>query len=165
MGTIRDDLAARKAVHAVKLRAQHLTYDEIAQALLPCSPEHQPDGKPWCDACVPMYGHRSSAKRAVDAQLAQEYAAGSETREQQRRQQLAEIDLILARLIPQAIGHSAEQQEAARSVVRYLDRRAKLLGLDAPARVQITTEMDAQIEALADQLLSMPGGVPTEAVD
>lgn len=163
MGTVRDDLAARKAVRAVQLRAMHKTYDEIAQSLLPCTPEHQPDGQPWCDACVPMYAHRSSAMRAVQAQLEQEYAAGSETREQQRRQQLAEIDLILARLIPQAIGRGEHQQEAARSVPRYMDRRAKLLGLDAPARVSITTELDSQIEALADQLLQMGGAeVPTE---
>lgn len=159
MGTRADDLAARKAVRAVKLRAMHKTYEEIAQSLLPCTPDHEPDGKPWCEACVPMYAARSSAKRAVDNQLALEYQAGSETREQQRRQQLAEIDLILARLIPQAIGHSDAQQEAARSVVRYLDRRAKLLGLDAPARVSITTELDAQIEQLATDLMNMPGNV------
>jgi hypothetical protein len=96
-----------------------------------------------------MYAHRASAKRAVDHALEQEYAAGQDTREQLRRHQLSQIDLLLQVTMAKAVGGD---WEAARVATRLLDRRARLLGLDAPARVTITTELDQAIEDLVGQL-------------
>lgn len=158
----RKALATRKAIRAVQLRSMGWTLEAIAAALLPCD-DHRPDGRHDCDRCQPMYAARSSAKRAIDHQLEQEYAAGSEGREAARRHQLSQIDLMLRRLVPQALGQGEHQQEAARTVVRYLDRRAKLLGLDAPARLVVNSELDQQIMDLSQQLLDLPtDATPTE---
>ena len=147
-----DLLAQRKALHAVKLRARGLSLDAIAAARLPC-PYHAArgngDGVDTCSDCLPMYAHRSSAMRAIERQLEQEYAAGQETREQLRRHQLLQIDTLMQTAMPAAMGGD---WEAARTCVRLLDRRARLLGLDAPARVQVTTELDQQIDALLQEL-------------
>lgn len=143
-------LAKLKQAHAVRLRAGGQSFQQVADAWLPCL-DHRRDGADRsCPNCVgPMYGHRASAKRAVDAALEQEYAAGQDTREQMRRHQLAQVDLLLQAAMPAALG---KDWEAARVATRLLDRRAKLLGLDAPARVTITTEVDQAIEDLVAQL-------------
>lgn len=143
-------LAALKQAHAVRLRAGGQSFQQVADAYLPCQ-AHRPTGAVRdCPDCVgPMYAHRASAKRAVDKALEQEYAAGQDTREQLRRHQLAQIDLLLQAAMPKALG---ADWEAARVATRLLDRRARLLGLDAPARVTITSELDAAIEDLTAQL-------------
>lgn len=150
--TAHKALAARKRVRAVQLRSMGRTFDQIAAAMLPCFTHRSTEGDPQCDECLPMYANRSSAKRAVDAALADEYAATADTREQMRRHQLAQIDLLLQRVMPEALGSGPGHLEAQRNALRALDRRAKLLGLDAPSRVQITSELDEQIEELMNQL-------------
>ena len=153
-------LAARRQVRAVQLRSLGYSYDAIAQALLPCDLHARNadgtagTGRADCDLCAPMYANRSAAYKAVQRGLALEYAAGQETREQQRRHQLAQIDLLLQRSMRSAY---AGDWEAMRAATRLLDRRARLLGLDAPARIAVTTELDAQIEALAAELLDEAG--------
>lgn len=149
-------LAARRKNRALLLRSLGWTYDRIAASLLPCDLHAKGGGagEPGCDLCLPMYASRAGAQKAVTAALADEYAAGQETREQQRRHQLAQIDLLLSKSMPAAVGGD---WEALRGATRLLDRRARLLGLDAPARIAVTTELDAQIEALADELLAEAG--------
>lgn len=137
----------------MQLRGLGWTYEAIAGALLPCD-EHKPDGRHGCQFCLPMYANRASAKRAVDKILADEYAAASETREQMRRHQLSQIDLLLRRIMPEAMGNGEGHLEAQRNAIRALDRRARLLGLDAPARVSISTELDTQISELFDELVA-----------
>lgn len=167
--TARDALATRRQTHAVLLRSCGLTYQAIADSVLPC-PTHTYHhlaptewGKRSCKACRPMYANRSSAKRAVDAALEQEYAAGADTREQLRRAQLAQLDALLARTMVEALGFGDGHLEAGRNAVRYLDRRAKLLGLDAPARLAITSELDQQILELTERLAGNDEDVPVDA--
>lgn len=45
--------------------------------------------------------------------------------------------------------------QAAMGVLRVMERRARLFGLDAPARVQVTTELDAEIDSLVQQLADL----------
>jgi hypothetical protein len=151
-GQAAEQIAARKRVRAMQLRSLGWSYEAIASALLPCD-EHKPDGRHGCLACVRMYAHRASAKRAVDRILADEYDAASDTREAMRRHQLAQIDLLLRRVMPEAMGSGDGHLEAQRNAVRLLDRRARLLGLDAPTRVAVTTELDMQISQLYDELV------------
>lgn len=151
-------LAARKRIRAMQLRGLGWSYEAIAQALLPCD-DHKPDGRHGCQLCLPMYANRSSAKRAVDKILADEYDAASDTREAMRRHQLSQIDLVLRRAMPEAMGNGDGHLEAQRNVVRLLDRRARLLGLDAPTRVAVTTELDAQIADLYEQLVGVDPAV------
>lgn len=154
-------LAARKRVRAMQLRALSYTYEAIAQSLLACD-DHKPDGRHGCPLCVPMYANRSSAKRAVDKILADEYDAANDTREAMRRHALSQIDLLLRRAMPEAMGNGDGHLEAQRNVVRLLDRRARMLGLDAPTRVAVTTELDAQINDLYEQLV---GNDPATQLD
>jgi hypothetical protein len=150
-GRAAEQLAARKRVRSMQLRSLGWSYEAIAGALLPCD-DHKPDGKHGCELCLPMYANRSSAKRAVDKILSDEYSANSDTREAMRRHQLAQIDLLLRRMMPEAMGNGEGHLEAQRNALRALDRRARLLGLDAPSRVTITSELDAQIAELYEQL-------------
>lgn len=158
LGQPAQQIAARKRVRAMQLRGLGWTYEAIAQALLPCD-EHRPDGLHSCELCVRMYANRASAKRAVDKILADEYDAASDTREAMRRHQLSQIDLLLRRIMPEAMGNGDGHLEAQRNAIRALDRRARLLGLDAPTRVSISTELDTQIAELYDQLVQLPSDV------
>ena len=148
--------ARRAELQAVQMRAIGYTYEQVADATLWCTPYHRANPEPGCPACERMYSSRSAAKRAIDRALEREYAAGSDTRESLRRQQLAQIDLVLGPAMRRATGRDGVEgagiEAAVTSCVRLFDRRAKLLGLDAPIRVDRTSELDAQVEALVEQL-------------
>lgn len=152
---LQRQLGARRANRAVQLRAMGFTYAAIAAHLLPC-PDHQPSGRQDCDACLPMFRDKSAAKKAVDRALADEYASGSEAREKLRRQQLSRIDTLLTRVMREALAPGGN--DAARVAVRLLERQAKLLGLDAPTRVTVDTELDRQIEEALEALGLNPTG-------
>lgn len=148
------DRSRRAEQQAVHLRALGRTYDQIAASPLPCNDYHAQHPEPGCPACLPLYANRAGAKLAVDRTLEREYAAGSDTREALRRQQLAQIDLILGPAMQRALDGGDQVEAAVTSCVRLLDRRAKLLGLDAPLRIERTSDLDAQVEALVEQLAS-----------
>ena len=146
------DRARRAEQQAVQLRALGATYERIAASVLPCTIYHQQHPEPGCPACETLYANRTSAMRAVSRALEREYAAGSDTREALRRQQLSQIDLILGPAMKRAMSNGDQVEAAVTSCVRLFDRRAKLLGLDAPLRIDRTSELDAQVEALVEQL-------------
>lgn len=162
------DLARRRSLRAVHLRALGQTYEQIAQALLPCPPHERAGGDRTCvergGGCLPMYAHRRAAKAAVDRALEQEYAAGADTRDQLRRHQLAQIDLLLQGVMRDALGATDDRHPARLAAVRYLDQRAKIMGLYAPTRVVVTDELDAKIAELLEDLGAAGLGtpVPTE---
>jgi hypothetical protein len=158
IGSSRQTLGRRRQLHALNLRSLGYTYEAVAQALLPC-PDHRLKGRDGCEFCLPMYRSRAAAKRAVDAAMAAEYALDAGTREQYRQLQLAQIDLVLQRVMPEATAKGKDRNEAARVAERYLRQRARLLGLEAPARIQITTELDETIRELVDQLEETVGAV------
>lgn len=150
----RTRLAVLREGRAVDLRLAGMTYDQVAASLLPCSAHRGTEGDPRCERCEPLYANASSARRAILRALDKSYALGAEGREQLRQQHLGQIDLLLRRAMRAALGGD---WEAMRVATRLLDRRARLLGLDAPSRVTVTTELDQEIEALLDQLAEQTG--------
>lgn len=92
-------------------------------------------------------------RRVLDA-TAQEVKAGADTL---RAQELARLDALQ---IPAWRKAQAGDMGAARVVIRIIERRCRLLGLDAPVRVTVTTELDEEIDALLAQLSELP--VPEE---
>jgi hypothetical protein len=155
VGTKAAQLATLKEQRAVQLRLLRYSYEQIAASILAC-PDHRPDGDRLCiDSgrdvhCVLLYpSGRSAARKAVERALARDYPQTGEGREQLRSEQLGQVDLLLQRTLRAAM---SGDWEAARVATRLLDRRAKLLGLDAPTRVQITSELDSRIEELMEQM-------------
>lgn len=147
----------------MQLRLLRYSYDAIASSLLAC-PDHRPDGDQSCAVssrdvrCVVLYpSGRSAARKAVERVLSRDYPQSGEGREQLRSEQLGQVDLLLQRTMRAAIGGD---WEAARVAVRLLDRRAKLLGLDAPTRVAVTSELDARIDDLLSQMDELSGSSP-----
>jgi hypothetical protein len=101
---------------AVEMRTRGHTYQQIA------------------DACgVSM----SAAYKAVCTYLEQTRAIAREAAEEVRRLELDRLDRMLA-----AFGPRAEDGDAAAAdrVLRIQERRAKLLGLDAPAESRTTVD-------------------------
>lgn len=144
----RKRLAVLREGRAVDLRLMGLTYDQVAASLLPCS-LHRPDGDPTCQQCQLLYSDASAARKAVLRALDKAYHAGAEAREALRQHHLGQIDLLLRRAMRSAMGGD---WEALRGATRLLDRRARLLGLDAPKRHVVTTELDEEIRALMEAL-------------
>lgn len=141
--------AQAREQRAVELRLLGHTYEQIAHAMLCTNPEHRPDPDPSCGRCVPLYRDKSAARKAVVRALGRDYALGAEGREQLRQTHLARLDLLYRRAARAAV---QGEWEAARVAVRILDAQAKVLGIYAPSRLQITTEIDQEIEAMLDEM-------------
>ncbi|MFF8447885.1 hypothetical protein ACF06Q_09310 [Streptomyces leeuwenhoekii] len=119
---------------AVLLRARHrLTFREIADRL-------------GCD----VKNAHQAWKRGVEA-LAKEAA---EAHRQYLGEQLATLDVAITGLMPKVIKGDVRSNEV---LVRLLDHQAKLLGLYAPVRanVTVTDEMTARVMALAEEIASL----------
>jgi hypothetical protein len=89
-------------------------------------------------------------KRGVEA-LAKEAA---EAFQQYLGEQLAVINVAIDGLMPKVVKGDVRADEA---LVKLLDHQAKLLGLYAPvkANVTVTDEMTARIKALADEIAQL----------
>lgn len=99
---------------AVEMRTQGHTYQQIA------------------DACgVSM----SAAYKAVCTYLEQTRAIAREAAEEVRRIELDRLDRMLAAVAPKA---EDGDLQAVQTAIKLQERRAKLLGLDAPAETRTT---------------------------
>lgn len=174
------NLAVRRRAYAVQLRSMRRTLQQIADAVLPCK-EHDDRGgidPATCQAmhaaarakgagplvdCMPMYATREGARKAVEIGLTEQYPIAEKDREQVRRELLASADLTLSRVMRDVLGEKdpADRARAAASVVRLLDRMAKLTGADAPTRLVVTDELDDELSAALADLAGMP--MPTDA--
>lgn len=140
-GPKAEDLTTiRKREHdAVQLALAGATYQQIADQL--------------------GYTNRGNAWRTVQRVLARvdaEDAAALRTVEGGR------LDRMQTAVWGQALKGDVK---AVNAVLRIMDRRARLFGLDAPMQVEITQrdEIAAQIKALADELNSDPSApIPVE---
>lgn len=114
---------AEKEAQALNLRKAGLTFDQIATRL--------------------GYNDRSAAAKAVRRSLA---ATIQEPADELRRLEVERLDAMLAALWPKA---SNGQWLAIDRCLAIMDRRAKLLGLDAPSRrvVDVVTH-DAFAQAM-----------------
>lgn len=128
------DLGLVREHEAVILRtAMRLTFKQIADEL----------------GCDVKTAH-SAWKRGVEA-LAKEAAA---SHGQYVGEQLATVRELINGMMPRV---RSGDSKAAEAVVRAMDHEAKLLGLYAPIRanVTVTDEMTARIKALADEIAQL----------
>lgn len=157
----RQVTAQVKARWALHLRSMNLTYDQIAAAILPCPAHTRLGGRLDCVMCYgPLYTNRGGAKRAVDRALAEQHPDTAAERTLMKQTMTAQLDLLIAAamrlgaaMLESGQTIPAGMMEAQRNLVRLLDRKAKLWGLDAPSRVVITTELDEQIALAVEQLM------------
>lgn len=124
----RAEIGMRRA-QAVDLAASGYTYREIAKRL----------------QVSPGQAHDDVTKGL--AELGGE--VGRLKREALLGRELRLLDLVSRAAMPAAL---QGDPRAALTVFRAVDRRAKLLGLNAPIQVELTDEMDREIRTLAAKL-------------
>lgn len=117
-----------KEKQALELRRAGVTYDVIAERV--------------------GFSDRTIARRYVMRALGRTL---QEPADDVRRIEVDRLDRLQRALWPAAM---QGDDKAIGSVLKVMDRRAKLLGLDAPVRtnVTLTDSVSAEIEALAAQL-------------
>jgi len=120
-------------VQAAQLRSAGATFREIG-ATLNIDPT-------WA---------RTLVLRALDA-------AKYEAADLMRTQEGQRLDRLQRSLWQQALGNAEKalppDPRAIGLILRIMDRRARLFGLDAPVQLTVTTDVDAQLEDLSRQLL------------
>lgn len=159
------DRGRLKADRVVHLRlAGRLSFQQIADSLMPC-PEHQRrGGLESCPECERMYGGRAAAQKAYMRAIAVRDEEGRETREQARIEHLLTLDVLLRSQLVDATKPGvdpADRSRATTAALRAMDQRAKILGLYAPTKVEVTTELDAAIAQELAALAEMP--IPADA--
>lgn len=85
-----------------------------------------------------------------------------------RTEECTLIDDAIRNLLPLAMDRSKPRTavEAWNGIARWAERKAKLLGLDAPLRVEVSDAVDAEIARLAAELGTLePSGEATPAGD
>lgn len=125
------DNAERDAA-ACRLRAEGLTFDEVATRL--------------------GYADRSAARRAIEAALA---ATVAEPAAILRQLELQRLDALHRTAWALLDAEDADVRlKAIDRALRVMERRARLLGLDAPTRVETVTidAVEAEIARLSAQL-------------
>ena len=107
--------AQQKAQRALDLRLAGKSFDAIAKAL--------------------GYASRSGAFMAVDELIKARVADATEGADELRRLELERLDVMAAGLWPSA---SKGNPAAVDRMLKIQERRAKLLGLDAPAKQEVS---------------------------
>lgn len=125
----RKDAGRVKAQRTLDLRAAGATFQQIADAL--------------------GYSDRSAARKAFHRALDAEVAIGAEQRETLRQQQQYRLEQMLRAVWPNALRGDVKAQER---VLRILERQARLLGLDAPVNLRVSDGLDAEIEAMLEEM-------------
>lgn len=117
--------AAEKQRRAVEMRTTGASFQDIADAL--------------------GYRDRSTARRSYLAGLS--HLPELEDRDTMLRVESARLDALQAAVWKLAM---TGDSESVRTVLRVMQRRAKLLGLDAPTKTEhkVTSELDAEIEQM-----------------
>lgn len=119
----------RREGKAVALRAAGYTYAEVGHAL-------------GMD--------RSNVAKIVKRALQREH---SDAVEHLRREEGARLDRLQRSVWTAA---TAGDVPAVMAVLRIMERRARLFGLDAPQRLTVTSELDEEIDGLLQQLRDLP---------
>lgn len=120
----------RRTQRAVELHLAGLPYDAIAQTV--------------------GYTDRSAARKAVTRAIRESMAADVG---EARDSAVARSDRMLRAWLPRALNGD---RHAATVVLRWEEHRARLLGTYAPQRLEVTTEVEEQIRALAATLDALP---------
>lgn len=122
---------AERRAKAIALRIAGLEYQQIADRL--------------------GYASRGAAYTDINRALEQHVAEMRSSAEVLRQQELARLDRLQASLWPQAV---AGDNKVAETILRIIDRRCKLLGLDAPTKHEVVTldAVEAEIARLSAEL-------------
>lgn len=136
----RDESTMLREVEALRLRAQGMTLEKIAEAT--------------------GYATKSGAKRAIDRILAD---VKFDAVDQYRQLELTRLEAAIARLSEVMYGSDDEHVvvAAARELRRLSESIRKMLGLDAPSRriVEVITEdvIDAELRQLEAEMAELTG--------
>lgn len=97
------------------------------------------------------YSNRAAACKDITRALAVSLAEQGRSADELREVELTRLNRLQAAAWAPAVGGDLR---AIETVLRVIDRRCKLLGLDAPVRAEVWTisDIDAQIRELADEL-------------
>jgi hypothetical protein len=125
----RRDAAIIKSQRTLDLRMAGATFASIATAL--------------------GYSDRGAARKAYLRALDAEVNLKADERDAWRREQAARCDRLIRALWPQAMNGDTKAHGA---ITRHLERQARLLGLDAPTRVQVDDGLTAEIEGLLAEM-------------
>lgn len=130
----RTDTAARRA-QAIQMRLAGLTYDVIAQRL--------------------KYSSRQAAAKDIERALAVALRDANRSAEEFREVELMRLDRLQAAAWAKAV---QGDPRAIHACLQVIDRRCKLLGLDAPQRHEVLTidTLDAAIRDLEAELADDP---------
>lgn len=116
--------------------------------------EARRDGKTWdATAAYAGYSNGPNARRAVLA-LLDDHAA--ETVDQYRTLNTLRLERLLLRVTPLALAGNLAATAEARKLIAELSR---LQGSYMPTKIEVTTEMDRQIEELARRVQQMDQSV------
>lgn len=129
----RDANASMRVTEAIRLRAQKLSYEEIAKR---CG-----------------YGNRSSCYQAVQRELQRTVILNTE---ELRREELHMLDTLHASIWPQAMDpNNKGRLFAVDRLISIAERRAKLMGLDIPVdRAEFANQI--VIREVPQNLLQLP---------
>jgi hypothetical protein len=133
------DTARVHEEEAIALRVQGLTFQQMAERMGVSTPE--------------------SARRAFERGITKFSRANDDDRQKLKMEQDLRLRAMIAELWPTLVNTVStvdEKTKVATVIVRVMERVAKLHGLDAPVKIEITDQMDIQIEALLDDIRSLP---------
>lgn len=103
-------------------------------------------------------GFSSAAQARTSWERALADTVSTEDRDKARKTELARLDRLQQSWWSKAIDpKSAEQGTASRMVLSFMERRARMLGLDAPTRVDVYTPSAQEIIAYVEVLRSQAG--------
>ena len=145
MGTSRAQRAAtaQRRTQAIALRLAGVDFESIATRL----------------------GYASRGAECTDINRALEQSLAEQARDGEvlRQAELLRLDRLQAGVWTQALAGDPRSAEVA---LKVIDRRCKLLGLDAPARVELMTmgAIEAEIERLSAELGGVSSGISDPVV-
>jgi hypothetical protein len=128
---------AQRRTQAIGLALAGLSWDAIADKL--------------------GYSSRQAAHKDVQRALAQAVAEQTSAAEELRMVELMRLDRLQAAAWPKAL---TGDLKAIETCLKIITERRKLLGLDAPAKLEVITldAVDAEIRRLEAELAALPGG-------
>jgi hypothetical protein len=161
---LKMDLAERREREVIRLRAAGWSFDRIAAAPLPCCPEHRVDSLEMaaCEVCQPhLFTNRSGARKAHERAVSKEWGDLAQERERLRRAHMSRLEYVIAKAMERAFAvvdgaqlprYEVDRTRWAKVVLDAMEQQARVAGLNAPVRLQQTSELDEQIAALALEL-------------
>lgn len=144
MATIKEIAQVERRSKAIALRLAGVDYDSIAKQL--------------------GYSSRGAAYNEIENALAKQVEANSRVLEELREIELMRLDRLQAAAWRQALDGDFRAIEVC---LKLIDRRCKLLGLDAPERVEVITVdwLDAAIRDVQAKIDARSTAIATCALE